>query len=91
MTTAQYLSIITVLIPIVMFLVEFIKKQFNLDGNAVKLTSLIVSSIVAAAYCIIFSLVWWIGVLLAIGLTCSACGGYDLLKELLTTLGKVKN
>lgn len=90
MDSQQYLVILAMLIPIVMFIVEFLKNQFSLKGDAIKWISLFVSGIIASVYCIVFALAWWTGVLLAIGLCASACGGFDLVRNFITLLSNIK-
>jgi len=87
MTAQMYLAAIVALLVIVTTTVGFIKKLFKLDGNKVRIVGIVVSIIIAVLMFFIFAVAWWKCILIAIGLTCSSCGGFDTVKDIAMAYG----
>ena len=66
---------------------EYFKKRFKLDGWAVNGVAFLIALVLSLAYLVVKHVVWYEVILWTIVLFISACGAFDLLKELFQWIG----
>ena len=66
---------------------EYFKKRFKLDGWQVNGVAFLIGLVLSLAYLVVKHVVWYEVILWTIVLFISACGAFDLLKELFQWIG----
>ena len=86
----MFWSSIAQLAPIVLLVVEFVKKKFKLTGWPVNVVALVVSMVASAIYGGTAGWAVWKIITIGIGLTVGVGAGFDVVKEFCSFVGTKK-